>query len=314
MSESITWPSHYTAADITLIETVKAWIDERQYTQAGLARLARISGSSLNQIIKGGYATSPTKLLVSVQSAMRHADETSGHIIAPVETSFFRVVNTACDMARRYRNFAVVAGYVGVGKTFALKHYAKTHPNTYIIEAVPTMTQTSLTKKLYSLIVGPGKGSIAEKFDDLIASLKDTDALLIIDEAETLTPHQLHAIRRIRDLANIGILLAGTEHLTGLIKPLHGQFDQIRSRVGFWPATNTGITLDDAGALVQSAFGAEEVPDEVIARLFSYCKGSARMLVEGLIAGIKEFRRGRALDVKLVDAVAKQALCLQSLA
>ena len=45
-----------------------------------------------------------------------------------------------------------------------------------------------------------------------------------------------------------------------------------------------------------------------------YCKGSARMLVEGLIAGVKEFRRGRALDVKLVDAVAKQALCLQSLA
>ena len=54
--------------------------------------------------------------------------------------------------------------------------------------------------------------------------------------------------------------------------------------------------------------------DDVIARLFAYCKGSARMLVEGLIAGIKEFRRGRALDVKLVDAVAKQALCLQSLA
>jgi hypothetical protein len=38
------------------------------------------------------------------------------------------------------------------------------------------------------------------------------------------------------------------------------------------------------------------------------------MLVEGLIAGIKEFRRGRPLDVKLVDMVAKQALCLQSLA
>ena len=308
------WPGHYTQADVVLIATVKEWIAAREYTQAALARLARISGSSLNQIIKGVYATSPTKLLTSVESAMRHADETSGHTVAAVETSVFRLVNIACDMARRYRNFAVATGFVGTGKTFALKHYASTHPNTYFIEASPTMTQASLTKQLYRLVVGPGKGSIADKFDELIASLKNTDALIIVDEAETLTPGQLHTIRRVRDMAGIGIVLAGTEHLSGLIKPLHGQFDQIRSRVGFWPETIRAISQDDAAALVQSAFGAEDVAEDVIARLYAYCKGSARMLVEGLVAGIKEFRRGRALDVKLVDAVAKQALCLQSLA
>lgn len=308
------WPSHYTPADVALIQGVQRWISEREYTQAALARLARISASSLNQIIKGVYATSPTKLLASVESAMRHADETSGHAMAPVETSVFRLANIACDMARRYRNFAVLSAFVGTGKTFAIKHYAETHPNTYVIEATPTMTQASLTKQLYRLVVGPGKGSIADKFDELISSLKHTDSLLIVDEAETLTPNQLHTIRRIRDLAGIGIVLAGTEHLSGLIKPAHGQFDQIRSRTGFWPETVRGITADDAAALVQSAFGSEEVSDDVITRLYAYCKGSARMLVEGLVAAVKEFRKNRPLDVKLVDAVAKQALCLQSLA
>lgn len=308
------WPAHYTPADVSLIDVTIKWIESRNYKQAPLARLARISASSLNQILKGTYATSPSKLLASVESAMRHADETSGHAMAPVETSVFKLVHTACDMARRYRNFAVMTGFVGTGKTFALKYYASTHPNTYIIEASPTMTQASLTKQLYRLVVGTGKGSIADKFDELVSSLKNTDTLLIIDEAETLTPNQLHTIRRVRDLAGIGIVLAGTEHLSGLIKPQHGQFDQIRSRTGFWPGTVTGITADDAAALVQSAFGSEEVADDVIARLFAYCKGSARMLVEGLVAGIKEFRKNRPLDVKLVDAVAKQALCLQSLA
>jgi DNA transposition AAA+ family ATPase len=308
------WPSHYTSADVAMIEKAKQWIADREYTQAALARLARISSSSLNQIIKGGYATSPTKMLAAVESAMRHADETSGHIIAPVETSVFRLANIACDMARRYRNFAVLSAFVGTGKTFAVKHYAATHPNTYVIEATPTMTPQSLTKLLARMVVGLEKGSIADKFDQVVASLKNTDSLIIVDEAETLTPHQLHTIRRIRDLANIGIVLCGTEHLSGLIKPQHGQFDQIRSRTGFWPETVRHITDADAAALVQSAFGAEEVSEEVIARLYAYCKGSARMLVEGLIAGIKEFRRGRALDVKLVDAVAKQALCLQSVA
>lgn len=314
MTEQTQWPSHYSSTDAVLIAATLKWIEQRDYTQAALARLARISASSLNQILKGAYVTSPTKLLASVESAMRHADETSGHAMAPVQTSVFKLVNTACDQARRYRNFAVMTGFVGTGKTFALKYYVSTHPNTYFIEAAPTMTQASLTKQLYRLVVGTGKGSIADKFDELVISLKNTDALLIVDEAETLTPNQLHTIRRVRDLAGIGVVLTGTEHLAGLIKPLHGQFDQIRSRVGFWPGTVTGITAEDAAALVQSAFGSEEVADDVIARLFAYCRGSARMLVEGLIAGIKEFRKNRVLDVKLVDAVAKQVLCLQSLA
>jgi DNA transposition AAA+ family ATPase len=299
---------------VALIEKTRQWIKDRSYSQAALARLARISGSSLNQILKGVYATSPGKLLTAVESAMRHADETSGHAVAAVETSVFRLANIACDMARRYRNFAVLSAFVGTGKTFAIKHYASNRPNTYIIEASPTMTPQSLIKKLARLVLGLEKGSIADKFDEIISSLKNTDSLIIVDEAETLTPHQLHTIRRIRDMANIGIVLAGTEHLSGLIKPAHGQFDQIRSRVGFWPETVRGISREDAAALVQSSFGAEEVTDEVIDRLFAYAKGSARMLVEGLVAGVKEFRRGRALDVKLVDAVAKQALCLQSLA
>lgn len=305
------WPSHYSAADIATITQCMAWIESRNYTQAALARLSRISSSSLNQIIKGAYATSPSKLLSHVESAMRHADETSGHGVAAVETSVFRMAYTACDMARRYRNFSVFAAFVGTGKTFAIKHYAASHPNTYVLEATPTMTPQSLTKQLARMVVGLEKGSIADRFDQVVASLKNTDSLIIVDEAETLTPNQLHTIRRIRDLANIGIVLTGTEYLTGLIKPDHGQFDQIRSRTLFWPETVRCITPADAAALVQSAFGAEEVSEEVIAGLYKYSKGSARMLVEGLIAGLKEFRKNGELTVRLVDAVAKEALCLR---
>lgn len=314
-TETINWPAHYTADDIERIARITPWMEAHDYKQAALARLARISASTLNQIIQGVYAASPTAMLAKVESAMRHAEEQVDDAVAAVETSVFKLAHAACGQARRYRNFAVLSAYVGTGKTFAIKHYAKTHPNTYLIEATPTMTPQSLVKVLARVVAGfDGKGSIADKFDQVVNSLKNTDSLLIIDEAETLTPKQLHALRRIRDLANVGIVLAGTEHLSGLIKPQHGQFDQIRSRTGFWPETVKQISFDDAAALIQSGFGTEEVPDEVVARLYQYCKGSARMLVEGLIAGVKEFRKGRALDVKLVDAVAKQALCLQSIA
>lgn len=310
-----TYPQHYTAADIATIQRIQAWRDERKYTEAALARLARVAPSTLNQIVKGVYVSSPSKQLAAVESAMRHADETSSDASAPVETSVYKLAHTTCDMARRYRNFAVLPGYVGVGKTFALKRYVAARANTHMIEATPTMTPSSLVKLLARKIVGfDMKGSIADRFDAVVEALRNTDSLLIVDEAETLTPRQLHTLRRLRDLANIGIVLAGTEHLAGLLKPQHGQFDQIRSRTGFWPETITQITQEDAAALVQSSFGTEDVADDVVHRLYQYSKGSARMLTEGLIAAIKAFRKGKPLDVKLVDAVAKQALCLQSLA
>lgn len=310
-----TYPQHYTPDDIGLIEQIKAWLAERDYKQAALARLARVSSSTLSQILSGSYATSPSKMLVNVANAMKHADDTASDTLAPVETSVFRLALTACQMARRYRNFAVLSAFVGTGKTFAVKHYQRTTPNTYLIEATPTMTVQSLIKLLARTVAGyEGKGSIDDKFQSVISSLKNTDSLLIVDEADTLTPHVLHTLRRLRDLGNIGIVLAGTEHLTGLIRPAHGQFDQIRSRTGFWPETVKAISAEDAAALAQAAFGDEDVSDEVVKRLYAYSKGSARMLIEGLVAAIQQFRNGRELNVALVDAVAKQALCLQSVA
>lgn len=309
------WPAHYSAEDVVLIERISVWMQQHGYKQATLARLARISASALNQILGGKYATPPGKLLVAVESAMRFAEEAQASAIAPVETSVFQLAQTACQLARRYRNFGVLSANVGTGKTIALKHYAARHPNTYLIEAEPTMTVQSLVRLLARQVSGfTGRGSVSERFNAIVDTLKDTDSLIIVDEAETLTPHQLHTLRRIRDLANVGVVLSGTEYLSGLIKPEHGQFDQIRSRVGFFPPVITAISPDDSAALVQAALGREDIEDAVLDRLHRYCRGSARMLVEGFCAGIKEFRKGRALDVRLVDAVAKQVLCLQSLA
>lgn len=312
--------TEYSASDLEACEQIKQWLDERRLTddkaqrvsQAALARMARIGVSSLSQILSGNYVTSPTNILNQVLSAMRHAEEQESDLIPAVETSVFKLVQTACTMARRNRNFSVMSAYVGTGKTFSLRYYAKHNPNTFMIEANPTLTPTTIIKKLASIIIGHDVGGkIYDQFEAIVTELKDTDSLIILDEAETLTPKQLEILRRIRDTANVGVVLAGTEYLNAIIKPQHGQFDQIRSRSGFWPETIRHITRDDSAALVAAAFPGEDVTDEVIDRLIQYSAGSARMLVEGLIANIHQFRKGHDLDTKLVDAVANQALCLQ---
>lgn len=309
-----TYPDHYTPDDIRLVDEIKSWLTERDYTQAALARLARVSPASLSQILGGTYATPPAPQLVKVRNALDNAGAASSDGCVAVRTSVFEVVETACRIARQDRNFSVVSAAVGTGKTFALKHYDRVTPNTYLVEATPTMTVQSLIKHLARAMAGyDGKGGIDERFRRIVDKVVNADVLVIIDEAETLTPHVLNTVRRLRDLANIGVVLAGTEHLTGIIEPKFGQFDQIRSRIGFWSPTIPAITDADVALLVQSAFGAAEaMSDEFIARLYAYCKGSARMLMDGLIPNIKRFRRGQELTPALVDAVAKKAMSLQS--
>ncbi|MGV3581893.1 MAG: AAA family ATPase [Methylophilus sp.] len=313
--------TEYTAADDESVERIKSWLEERKLTtektqrvsQAALARMARIGVSTFSQVLSGTYVTSPTKMLEQVLSAIKHVDQQDEDILPPVETSVFKLVQTACTMARRNRNFSVFSAYVGTGKTFALKYYAKHNPNTFLIEADPTMTPQTIVKELAKAVIGPDvSGTNYVIFQAIVNELSNTDSLLIIDEAETLTPKQLEIIRRLRDKSNVGVVLSGTEYLNGLIKPEHGQFDQIRSRSGFWPETIRKITRDDSAALIQAGFPGEDVTDEVIDRLVQYSAGSARMLVEGLIANLHQFRKGLELNTKLVDAVASQALCLQA--
>ena len=138
--------------------------------------------------------------------------------------------------------------------------------------------------------------------------------LLIVDEAETLTEQSLEYIRRLRDLAEIGVVLIGTERLFPLVRDPRGRFGQISSRVGFWPPVITAITQDDAKALACAAFAAdgidEQLTDEVYDALWQVCDGSARVLCEAVIPGLRDYalHRGTALTPAVIFKVSTDVL------
>ena len=106
------------------------------------------------------------------------------------------------------------------------------------------------------------------------------------------------------------VVLVGTEKLTALIKPLHGQFDQIRSRVAMWPQTIEAITRDDADDMARAALAdtGHEISDDVLDTLWAYCAGSARVLNESLIPAIKDYAAGKQLTAGLVEQIASKVL------
>lgn len=316
-----TFHPSFRQGDIDTVVEILTWLAQSEKTQAWLARLARINPGTLNQVLKGVYTGQPSKFLVQAQQAIKLHQERTGKSGVPfVETSVSRLARAVCHRARLYRNFGVLSGYVGTGKTEALKAIAAAQANTWMVEADPDMTPGTLLSALVTVTRAEvttrskfSEGTTAQKFTAVVKALTGTGGLIIVDEAETMQPRALHYLRRIRDKAGIGVVLAGTEYLTGMIRPEHGQFDQIRSRVGFWPATVTGINREDADAIAVATFTEAPLEANVLDALWAYADGSVRVLAEDLIPALRDYgtAKGLPLTSALVKQIATQVLGLK---
>lgn len=320
MTDAIATPaaakgSAYTPRDHELIATITKWLHEHEKSRAWLAKKASIPGGTLSQILTGKYVSSPTRQLTTALSVIQVEDErlkdgTPGYI----KGSVHKLMQVVYDRTRRHQNFGVVSAYVGVGKTRFAKEYRATHPQTLLVESSPRMTPGVMLSDLLTQLNAPARGGLDTKFREVVKILKGTNYLIVVDEAEKSSGEAMEYLRRIRDLAIVGIVLQGTEKLSGLIRPQHGQFDQIRSRVGMWPKTIERITRDDADDMAREALAeAGDLADEVLEALWAYCDGSARVLLENLVPAVKDYGLGRgALTAGLVEKIAKTVLFMEA--
>lgn len=313
--------THYTKIDLQKVKAITTWLREQQQSRAWMAKKVRRNSSTVSQVLSCKYPSPPTEILDEMLSALqveteRMGDGTPGYVAGEVHKMCFVV----CDRTRKHRNFGVLVGNVGVGKTRTLREVQSRRPQTLMVEANPRMTANSLLQDILEQLRAPVPYHLDKKFQATTRALEGTNYLLIVDEAETLTPQALHYLRRIRDKAGIGIVLSGTPKLTEVLKPEQGQFDQIRSRVSMWPRTITGISRDDADDMVREALRDSvdkdknpiEPSDEVLEALWSYCGGSARVLNESLLPALRDYVIGRMdLTDKAVHAVARDVLFME---
>lgn len=315
------WAEHYTPAHRRQAQDATAWLESHGLKRSWLGRQIKGSEATISQVLSGSYPSDPSHWLTRIAEVMdRHRDRATALKVPYVETSVARVVTAGCRRAHMYRNFSVVSAFVGTGKTEALRRYRDSHANVVMVEADPDMSPGALLMEICDLTGAVAavrgnrvsRGTTADRFTAVIKALRGTDSLLVVDEAETLQARSLHHIRRIRDKAGIGVVLAGTEYLSSLIRPEHGQFDQIRSRVGFWPDVITGLSRADSDALVHAALG-DGADTALLSAVWAYSQGSARVLCEALLPNLHDYgtQQGKALTPDLVHAVAKDVLSLK---
>lgn len=297
----------YTVEDLAAVERIKAWLTANDKNRAWLAKATKISSATVSQILAGKYGAPPTRQLLDMIQVIeveteRMGDGTPGYVQGRVH----KLVSVVCDRTRKHSNFGIVTGHVGVGKSRSLVEYRGTHPQTALIESNPNMTAGTMLRALLAQLNTPEPAGLDRKMDAAVSALKGRVYLILVDEAEKLSALALEYLRRIRDKAQVGVVLAGTEKLADMIKPEHGQFDQIRSRVGMWPDTIKMIDRDDADDMARAAlldFG--ELTDDVLETLWAYGAGSARVLMEVLVPAIRDFGTGKGdLTPALIKKIA----------
>lgn len=312
-----TWGAKYSDKDKADVCHIITWLNDNNRSSTWLSQAANVNRTTQQLILQGSYTGRVSSFLKPMLQAIKNIESRKSIAETPyIPSSVNRMVTTACQRARKYCSFSVVTAEVGLGKTRAAREYTAEHTNTLMLDGFPQMSPSSLLNSLMHWLhidCGNSRVNRERKLELVMDELKKIDALIILDEAETVSPRTLEHLRRIHDISNVGVVLTGTAKLHMLISPVGGQFDQIRSRTGFWPQPMRTITQDDARAVLYAAFTDQpaEIDEATIKAFWQHGRGSMRMLVEVLIPAVRDYGlKKHELSADLVHKVAKDVLSL----
>ncbi|MXP48695.1 ATP-binding protein [Pantoea sp. Eser] len=117
----------------------------------------------------------------------------------------------------------------GYGKTTVLEEYAARHSSAIKIDAVAP-SPYALLRELCEELDLASNGSAHDMVRRCVKQLKrHPGKLIMVDESEFLSSDALNTLRRIHDLADVGLVLAGTKHLVTTVanEPQRESFEQV---------------------------------------------------------------------------------------
>jgi len=228
--------------DIDLRDQVQqAMRHDKRLSQAIVAKEAAISTTTLSQWLGGKYLGDnegiDAKMRIWIEAAQARRAAGSAMPQSPdfVHTPTAQRILGTLAYAQMASDIAVTYGGAGLGKTTACKHYQSSSPNVWIVTMTPSTAGvvTALEEICDKLGLSPGGG--ARKMSKAICRrVRDTNGLLVIDEAQHLSVSALDEIRSIHDDTGVGIALVGND---GVFARMAGgrnaqQLDRLYSRVG----------------------------------------------------------------------------------
>jgi DNA transposition AAA+ family ATPase len=192
-----------------------------------------------------------------------------------VDTSISELFFDIASVCHNLGRMGMAVGLSGVGKTMAAKEYKRQNKDTILIEAASVVSEKGILEKLHRAAGGDGRGNKGELFEGICEQLKDSQRLIIVDEAEHLLDKVLEHFRRIYDFTGVGVLYVGLPKFAAMIINMKRDFDYIQNRI-YVPAKLGQITVEDARAILQTIIPNVNGHAETFQQL---SKGRARKMV-----------------------------------
>ena len=215
---------------------------DKKLTQAEIARQSGVNQGIISAWLAGTYSgnndAAETKLTRWVDAYKER--QVSARLLpeAPtwVATPSGKRISSALSYAQIAADIAVIYGGAGLGKSTAIFEYQRAYPNVFIATMTPATTGVvpCLEEIAEALGIRDPSGGARKIQRDIIARLRGSQGLLIIDEAQHLTVQALDAVRSLHDVTGVGLALVGNEavyaRMTGGNRAAY--LDRLYSRIG----------------------------------------------------------------------------------
>jgi DNA transposition AAA+ family ATPase len=236
-------------------ERLTMYISKTKESQSRVSKELNVSKTQLSQFLNGVYPGNNNELAQKVEQFIKIGTARQSVIKAPDIS--LNVGNTKKVLqnikAAHVNNYLIIVyGPAGCGKTTATKYYTQNNNGVIRIEARATSrSPLCILKKILAAINEKPKGTTDDMLETLINKLQDSNRLIIIDEAQHLSPLAFDTLRAINDIARVGIVYAGNMKILSRMKSARQEedFEQVYSRIVYQCELKNKYTQDDISAI-----------------------------------------------------------------
>ncbi|SHF87354.1 AAA family ATPase [Vibrio gazogenes] len=197
-----------------ILMRIKSVLDSKVITSSQMAKEISVSPAALSQVLKGKYAADPSTIIEKLDKWLRLSDEKKAMPnVNPgfVMTETAKLITTDLTYSHGAGEIVAIFGASGVGKSATLREYKRNNNNVWMVTASPS--RSSLTECLYEIAMELGLDDAPRRKGPLSRvvrnRLRNSEGLLIIDEADHLDYPTLEELRILQEETEIGMVLVG---------------------------------------------------------------------------------------------------------
>lgn len=203
-------------------------IDGKPFSQADFGREIGYSAGQISRYLNGKFIGNLSKLESVIEDVLKSAATRQAEALAIFETNVTLMVNATLERIRRTNDVGLIFGPAGVGKTCGIVLYLKVNLSAILLTATRWNRDAGgIQNLLFSAVETRGYDNRTPRMDFVTRKLKDSNRLLIVDNAQRLTTGALEVLFDLHDATGIGIAFVGNPEVLDSIRKSDQQFSRI---------------------------------------------------------------------------------------